>query len=436
MKKGVLFTSLVLFLSLASSVSAQDVSPKMYDTLNVVSTQHVQKRYSLYFDAGSSSIDRSFHGNGRVLDVMESDIRKTLKAERIIPDSLLILSTSSPDGDISYNRNLAEARAESTRKLLLRMFPEFRNATILIDHLDEDWDGLRQVLKTHPEFPQREEMLAILDDQTTGDDKEKELKECKEGWQYLLDNHMYSLRHSSVTLCVVLDGVVDEFVRVVPMNKVEYIAHTPVFMSPEKPMPYSDRQGEYVWRKMIFAPRMNLLVPGFNIGVEVPIKDNWSVGADAYFPWLLDKGNRWCVELLGGFVDARYWFPGNKYKWSRTEKLQGHAVGIYAGAGMYDMQWKRNGAQGEFIDFGVDYTFALPLADNKLRMEFNIGLGLLRTWYRPYYTSSDYADLIKEPGIKFNATNFIGPTRASVSLVVPIVVKTKAPKAYRAGGEQ
>ena len=436
MKKGVLFT-LAMLLVCALGAHAQSYSSELLDTLKVVSTKHVQKRYNIYFESGVSRIDRSYQDNGHILDVMESDIRATLEKDGAVPDSLLILSSASPDGNALYNKRLANARAESTKKYILEKFPQFGNATILIRTVDENWDGLRQVLKLYPDFPQGERMLKILDSGADADEMERRLRACKRGWRYMVNNHLYSLRSSSVTMCVVMDGV-DEFVRVVPVEHVERFAYVPEFEAPQLPQPVQTREytREIVWKKMIFAPRTNLLVPGFNLGVEVPIKDNWSVGADVYFPWLLAKSNRWCVELLGGFVDAKYWFPGQKYEWTRSERLQGHAVGVYAGAGLYDMQWKRNGAQGEFIDFGVDYTFALPLADNKLRMEFNIGLGLLRTWYRPYYTSSDYADLIKEPGIKYNATIFIGPTRASVSLVVPIVVRTQAPKAYRAGGEQ
>lgn len=436
MKSGSLIVSLVLFFALTFSSSAQEVSPKILDTLKIVSTKHVQKRYNIYFEKGSSRIDRSFHGNGRVLDVMKSDIRTTLKADRIIPDSLLILSTSSPDGDHAHNVKLAERRAHSTRQQLLRMFPEFRNSVILEDYVETNWDGVRQLLKTNEDFPQRDQMLEIIESNSDDEDIESRLKACEEGWQFLIKNHMYALRNSSITLCVILDGVVDEFVRLIPIEEVTQYSHTPKFEAPEYPMYNPGYQRTITWKKMIFAPRMNLLVPGFNLGVEIPVKDNWSIGVDGYFPWLLDKDNRWCVQLLAGFVDAKYWLPGEKYKWTRSERLQGHAVGVYAGAGLYDMQYRRNGAQGEFMDFGVDYTFSLPLADNKLRIEFNIGLGLLRTWYRPYYTSSDYEDLIKEPGIKYNATNFIGPTRANVSLVVPIVVKTKAPKAYRIGGEK
>lgn len=403
---------------------------------SVYSPLRIQKRYNIFFQINSPQIDRNFKGNAHTIDRMKADIDTTLSREGNVPDSLLILSTASPDGSYKFNKWLAGARAESTRKMLLEMFPEFENATIIVEFLEEDWGGLRQVLRQHPEFPQRERMLEIIDDDSNIDDKEKALRACKTGWRYLVNNYIHVLRNSSITISVI--GQPDEFSRATPVSQVEEYTYTPTYTAPEiplKPHPYSvERTVE--WRKMILAPRMNLFAPGLNVGLEVPIKDNWSVGIDYYYPWFVSAGNKWCFEILGGFVDAKYWFPGSNYKWTRTERLQGHAIGVYAGLGYYDFQDIDNGNQGEYIDAGVDYTFSLPVADNKLRFEFNIGLGFMRTWYRPYHPSSDYEDLIKEPGIKYQATNFFGPTRAGVSLVVPIIVKTKTPKVVREGGER
>jgi hypothetical protein len=184
---------------------------------------------------------------------------------------------------------------------------------------------------------------------------------------------------------------------------------------------------EVKFTKTILAARTNLLIPGLNFGMEIPIGMNWSVGLDYYYPWAVSAENKWCGEMLGWFIDGKYWITGEKYKWDVNSKLKGHAVGLYAGLGYYDYQKITNGVQGEYVDFGVDYTFALPVAQDKLRLEFNLGVGFIYTLYRPYYPSSDFEDLIKEPGVKYRTTNFIGPTRASVSLVYPITVPTKNP---------
>lgn len=433
------FLAATIFLCLLSVAGAQSVpaltpeqrKAELEKAERRRSLMRVQKRYSIFFRINRPEIDSTFHDNGKTLEQIRQDIETTLEVDGAIPDSLLILSTASPDGSYAFNKWLAGARAESTEKLLLDMFPQFKDAYIKVDFLEEDWDGLRQVLRQHPEFPQRDEMLAIIDDRSEIDDKEKALRACKEGWRYLVRNYIYALRNSSITISVL--GKNDEYVRFEPVVPVDPIEYTPVFEVEDNPIVPFHIPFYPEWKKMIMAFRSNLLVPGLNVGMEFPIKDNWSVGIDYWYPWAVSKHNKWCGEMLGLFVDAKYWFPGEKYAWTRTERLQGHAVGIYAGAGYYDYQRIDRGAQGEYIDTGVDYTFALPIADGRLRLEFNLGLGFIRTWYRTYSPSSDYKDLIKDPGIRQHSTNFFGPTRAGVSLAVPIIVKTGIPGVKKGG---
>lgn len=387
---------------------------------------HVQKRYNIFFKINRPEIDSTFKDNGKTIAQMRTDINTTLRLDGAVPDSLLILSTASPDGSYRFNKWLAAERAKSTEKMLLKMFPQFKNAYIRVEYLEEDWDGLMQVLKAHPEFPQREEMIAIINDDSNVDNKERSLRACKQGWDYLVDNYIYALRNSSITISVI--GKHDEYTRTEPISPVEEITYTPTFEAPQRPMQVTFTPDKMVWRKMIMQARTNVLIPGMNVGVEFPIKNHWSVGIDYYYPWFVSKENKWCVETLNWFIDGKYWFTGDKYKWTPTEKLMGHAVGVYAGMGYYDGQKIDRGAQGEFIDVGVDYTFGLPVADGKFRMEFNVGLGWILTYYRTYSPSTDYNDLIKDPGIKQRSTSFFGPTRASVSFCVPIRVNTKKPQ--------
>ena len=225
----------------------------------------------------------------------------------------------------------------------------------------------------------------------------------------------------------------DEFVRNVPpiVPIEDPTTPAPVFTRPIA-MPATlainpiTADCEPLMRKTLFAVRTNMLTPSLSIGIEVPIKTNWSVGLDYHYPWAVSANNKWCVEILAWFIDGKYWITGNKHRWSIDSKLKGHAVGVYAGIGYYDFQNKERGRQGEFLDVGVDYTYALPVANDKLRILFNIGFGFIHTQLRPYYPSSDYNDLIKEPGIKYRTSNFFGPTRAAVSLEWPLTFKMKA----------
>jgi hypothetical protein len=393
--------------------------------------QHIEKRYNIFFRINSSKVESDFQNNARTLETIRQDVTTTLQQDGAVPDSLVIISSASPDGGYEFNKLLAHNRAANTRKTILEMFPQFQNATIRIVCLDEDWDGLLQVLKAHPEFPQREEMMAVILDDKDVQSKEQRLRALKQGWRHLINNHIHALRNSSITLSVVMTATNadDEFVREKPQQRPETLpaiqySYAPAFEQSLSDIGQAPVQ-EPKYRKSIIAARSNLLIPGMNIGLEIPIGSHWSIGLDYFYPWFVSGKNRWCGEMLGWFVDAKYWFPGKQSAWAPASKLKGHAVGVYAGIGYYDYQNKAKGAQGEYLDLGIDYTYSLPIANDKLRLEFNLGIGYIYTLYRPYYPSSDYEDLIKEPGIKFRSTNFIGPTRAGVSLVYPITVPTK-----------
>ena len=334
------------------------------------SNPHITKRYNIFFRVNNATIDENFKTNKSTLAQMRNDIASTLELDGALPDSLIICSTASPDGRTDFNKRLAESRAMSTKKFLLETFPEFKDAHISIQFQEEDWGGLMHVLTSHPEFPQREEMMAIINDTEDFGFKETQLRALKKGWDYLVNNYIYTLRNSSITLSVVmtdtshkgklLSDLGDE-----KLQKLEYpqsTLKTSIFEDPS-------------YRKTIFAVRTNLLMPGFSVGLEFPIYENWSIGLNYNYPWAVAKNNTWCVENLSWFVDAKYWFTNSKTRWSATSRLKGHGLGLYAGTGYYDFQNSSKGSQGEYIDFGIDYVYALPVANDKLRFEFNLGIG-------------------------------------------------------------
>ena len=149
--RSLLTLTLVLFLGCLTGYAQESAN------------QHISKRYNIFFEINKYSFDKNFRDNARTIEIMREDIQTTLQMDGVLPDSLLILSTASPDGRYSWNQVLAKNRAESTRKLLLEMFPEFKDAHIQVGYLEEDWDGLYQVLKANPNFPQREEMMEIIE---------------------------------------------------------------------------------------------------------------------------------------------------------------------------------------------------------------------------------------------------------------------------------
>ena len=199
--------------------------------------QHISKRYNIFFEINRFSFDKNFRDNARTIEIMREDIQTTLQMDGVLPDSLLILSTASPDGRYSWNQVLAKNRAANTKKLLLEMFPEFKDANIKVEYLEEDWDGLYQVLKANPQFPQREQMMAVIEDDNDVQSKEQRLRALKQGWRYLVNNYIYALRNSSITLSVVMTATNadDEFVRErpkpEPIPELQY-SYVPTFEQP------------------------------------------------------------------------------------------------------------------------------------------------------------------------------------------------------------
>ena len=172
---------------------------------------------------------------------------------------------------------------------------------------------------------------------------------------------------------------------------------------------------------MVAAVRSNLLVPALNVGVEVPIGNQWSVGAEYYYPWIWPaKDNRNCFELLAWNIEGRYWFGRER---TTSQRLQGHAVGIYGGAGYFDVERNFAGNQGEFANVGVDYTYALSTAKGRLHFEFSLGVGYLYAKARPYYVPVPGGVLLWNKEIR--QIHYFGPTRLNVSIAVPIFVNHK-----------
>ena len=174
-------------------------------------------------------------------------------------------------------------------------------------------------------------------------------------------------------------------------------------------------------RHPLFAVKTNLLfdvalMP--NIELEVPIGKRWSLNGEYMFPWWLINDDRYCLQILMGGLEVRYW-PGRR---SGRDVLTGHFLGLYAGGGKYDLQWDKNGYQGEFfIAAGVSYGYAHSIARN-LRLEYNIGIGMLRTDYRHYHSRDNHRTLLWQENGEYT---WLGPTKLKISLVWLITGKNK-----------
>lgn len=169
-------------------------------------------------------------------------------------------------------------------------------------------------------------------------------------------------------------------------------------------------------RRPLLALKTNLLFDAAlmpNVEIEVPVGKRWSVNGEYAFPWWQFDRGKYCMQVLMGGLEGRYWLGSRKSREDR-EVLTGHFLGLYAGGGKYDLQWGEKGYQGEFfIAAGVSYGWATRIVRH-LHLEFNIGIGLLRTDYRHYHARDNYQTLLWQENGKYT---WFGPTKAKISLV-------------------
>lgn len=401
----------------------QDSSLAVSDSLTCSKSGVTTKTFSIFYRLNSIKIDESYMSNPTNLEFIKNTLAKSPRI-----DSITIRCFASPEGDRYHNQWLAENRGKAARKYIIDHLPEgsaLSKDNIFIAPTAENWEGLTRLAEERYHLLNRTEVLNILHSpRTSTETKKRKLIGLDNGYtfHYIIKNIMPELRLAT-WICVSIDpnAVLPELkpmeAPVVKLKVPEFRYEMPQ-TSPVVPPEYR--------RKTILALRTNLLLPAMSVGLEVPIGSHWSIGADYYYPWALSKNNKYCLECLEWWLDTKYWFTGKKYSWSDDSKLKGHALGLYVNAGYYDFQNERKICrQGEFGGIGLDYTFALPVAHDKLRLYFSLGAGYEYSTARRYQPTFDWKYLIRDRDIRHENSHYFGITRACVSLVWPLTFKYK-----------
>ena len=393
---------------LCFSAHAQCICPPMqYDTL-VTSTIH--------FRHDRAAIDSNYLDNSRSLSAIRTALRQIAVESGESIASIIIEGYSSPVGNEPYNLRLSLRRAHKA-EAFLRTIPGLENMDMILVGKGEDWHTFTEDIKAGYHKDNRRLVLTILDMNIPTYQKEIQLKALDHGqitWRYLVRNHMTASRHA-VTIVVVKKR------RAVEMLPQLDSMMTGAVTMRQSAIETADFIKPVALSKIPLASvRTNLLVPALNVGAELPLGNNWSVAADYYFPWIWpNKKNENCFEFLGWSAEGRYWFGRNR---KPQDRLKGHSVGVYFAGGYYDFERSYRGMQGEFISPGLDYTYSMAIGRRKnLHFQFTLAVGYIRSWGRTYNVFGSYGELYPDEGTLI--WDYVGPTKAAVSLVVPFYKK-------------
>lgn len=373
------------------------------------SQEYIEKRYTIFFRINSYEIDPSFNGNERTIETMAADLKTTLEKEGVLPDSLVIEASASPEGSVDLNRRLALTRAESTRALLVDLLPQFDPAKIRTESRTNDWSGLILMLKRDNTLKYRDRLLRILTDDSIKD-KNLALSQNPEAFAEISEAVLDNMRTASVTISVIqTEDNVDEYVTAVPEQKPE----------PEpEPAPQPEPQPEPApaavadpCKPFYMAVKNNMLydlalVP--NIGLEFYLGNNFSIAGNWMYSWWKSDPKAWYWRTYGGDLALRWWFGGK----AQEKPLQGHHIGLYGQIVTYDFEMGEMGILGDRWSYGggIEYGYSLPVA-KRLNLDFTLGVGYLGGEYKEYLPIDGH--------YVWQATkmrHWFGPTKAEISL--------------------
>ncbi|MGL4518241.1 MAG: DUF3575 domain-containing protein [Phocaeicola sp.] len=386
---------------------------------SMAQAQKEKEHIILYFQFDKFTLDGDYLTNRTAFARLHELLENELLMSSL--DSIQIRSYSSPEGPALYNEKLALKRAQALESYLREYKLKDFSIPLQLSSLGENWEGLSQMVLQDNNLPSRNEVLEILNSQDSFNKKEVRLKALHSGkpWKYISQTILPYLRGASCVVFFIDPLKVEELTPPV-------LVEEPILVEEPTEEPVKEVV-TLVTPKMVrpLAAKTNLLfdlATILNVEVEVPIGRRFSVAGEWIFPWWLFENDQNCLEVLSGNLEARYWFKPNYSKQDPLLKkhnpLTGWFIGLYGGGGLYDLEWKREGYQGEFfIASGISGGYVMPLRRN-FNMEFSLGLGVLRTKYRHYH--AEYCDidsrwhLIKQHSGTYT---WVGPTKAKVSLV-------------------
>ena len=400
----------------------------------------------VYYSKSEDFIRPGYMGN-------EANLREI---HRILSDpanrdrQIVLYGAASPEGAVSKNERLGKERAENLKRWLCIQFPDLEDR-IVTRSKGEDWDGLRQMVENSASLDSlaKSEILQIISSTDSPAKKEAALK-AHPSYKVVEDECLPRIRYSSfggfepfsekspkpatsVRDTAAVAGA--DSATVAPVDST-LTAVAPVDSTATAPADSSATQAFDAGlmtvrrKKMIAAVKTNLLydaVTALNVEVEVPIGKNFSVMVEDVFPWW-ETSNKYCFQMWEMGIEGRYWFK--KWDPAGTEKLRGFFAGVYGMSSKYDFQFDRDiNLQGEYWSAGISAGYAMPIGRRKrVNLEFSLAAGPMHTVFRHYQPTQSYDKLIRDPfnaGIDYKTGQwYFGPTKAKVSLVVPINVPT------------
>ena len=373
-----------------------------------------KREFAIHYRFDRIDVDSSYMDNAAAIDTIRFCLTHSVHI-----DSITVYAWASPEGGYPHNKWLSEKRAAAAKELLLALAADttkLNAGKIKISPLAENWEGLLELVEQNYRRPNRERLLRILRAEGIGEETRKwRIRNLDDGytWNYLKRHYMKQLR--SATWVCVWTSVGGGAIAPLPELRDS-------LRSPQSDLGRTVEAVGGPVSEFSFAVKTNLLadlVTAVNLGVEVPLGEDFSVNAHFTFPWWTagPYGNKYALQMLDAEGELRWWFAKGE------ERFEGHYVALQGSGGKFDLQWGRDIGCYQCYNWGVglSYGYAMSLGKH-LNMEFALTLGYLAIDYQHYVPSPDWSVLLRD-NAKAGVLHYFGPTGLKVSLVYPFHIQ-------------
>lgn len=409
--------------------------------------------FLIYFDQKARQVDTNYTGNGETLASLDSLLANSVHAPYLY--SIVLSAPEGYSGTKTQGVPSAREWCEEVKAFLCGRYPQVDAARIQIRQGKEYWAALRELIAADREVPDQEDVLALIDYHHPNPVKMQDfLQHLDAGipYRYISAQVLPKLRRTEIKLSFRYPQETREkkvsaelAEKIKAMEFVPIDSETPLApaakpltaqVSPQQKAASQVREEtktltntpkgkehrakqkkektnskDEIENNTVLALKNNLLYDlalAPNIEIEIPIGRQWSVNAEYKCPWWSNSSEDFCYQLLSGGVEGRYWLGNRRIHRSLT----GHFIGVYAEGGIYDFQFHGDGYQGKYYGAaGLSYGYSTQVS-RQLAFEFSLGIGYLTTKYQKY-TPYEGSLVWMSSG----QYNFIGPTKAKVSLV-------------------
>lgn len=377
---------IVLFFSIqlnaAASGPASSSDERSCDTVSIYSR-------SVLFPKASHVLSRDFGDNGDRLDSIVSFLSSAQSGDLL---SVKVAGSYSPEGEYSYNTDLAYARARALADFVKKVNPALNPSSTVVHPQSS-------LVADYPQLRSAELRILFRNNTVSGDSvgegiRNMDIIRCDKGDESDLSGAGKGETSAEITTDSICVAESDSICR------------------QECGGSSGQQSGRGFFRRMFVTTNMlydAAMTP--NIGLGIKIADRFTVQADWMFARWNNREKRRYWRIYGGDLEVRYRVGRN----IKGSPLGGHYIGVYGSLACYDFQAGRRhtGILSDKYNYAVvlSYTYSLPISRH-LNIDFNLGVGYLWGRYKKHIPIDDC-----DVWLSTHKLDWVGPTRIGVTLV-------------------